>query len=282
MARYEQAESLNQVAADVLDGRIAKPATGLGTPGTTGISHQPLIARGPADRHTQGPIGTQGPVTTLYANSGSKSKKSTRKKRRKRKLDMKLRIIEAPKQSVLTNAMRKSIESDVQAELNRIAGKLKKSGARFKVDWENPAAVAPQKLDPKVLLCYVISNDSSQLNNALNLIHRSIGTNKDDAETFSKHLSNEGGVNFKRKGSLVSLSFASVARIEAYKKAGIKGLDKMFANLVLHEIGHGMDAEHEDKGVMAANQVYDSRGGVNFTFTKKSIGKIDKFLSRIK
>ena len=98
-------------------------------------------------------------------------------------------------------------------------------------------------------------------------------------EEVGEHLSNEGGVNVKEPGGLVSLSFCSVARIAKYPQNS--GLDMIFADLVLHEIGHGMDADHDDGGVMRAKTVYGSAVAAATGYSDKSVPRIDDFLARL-
>jgi hypothetical protein len=102
-----------------------------------------------------------------------------------------------------------------------------------------------------------------------------------DGQELANHVGKEAGYNAKVVGGKTSVSFMSITQLQKYKQTRGGDTNKMFANIILHEIGHGMTADHPDKGVMEAKTVYGSAGVTVIQYSKDSIDKIDAFLSTI-
>lgn len=270
MAKIRQSE-------DTLDGLIGRPPGALRNPGLVDAYEDDgpdRRLRNPA----RGPLGSR-PVAgseVQWVGSSNASGGATRKRSR---LDMKVRIIEYPAQKLLTRKVQQAIVKSVEQELNRMAGQLKQVKASFKVSWEQPTSLGQEQPVPKVLLVYVIDNSQKVIDQAIRIAEAGLSRSAVNLKEFGEHLSNEGGVNIKPANGLISLSFCSVARIAQHPSHD--GIDKMFADLVLHEIGHGMDAEHEDGGVMNSKQFYGSVVKATASYSKKSIQKFDTFLARL-
>ncbi|MEM1436457.1 MAG: hypothetical protein AAGG11_20575 [Pseudomonadota bacterium] len=271
MVKSRQTDQTDHAAG----GLIGRPASGPTGPGLVDTYRADVLDRITGDQ-ARGPL--DGPASAgtgvLWVGSSNAAGKATSKRKR---LNMKVRIIEYPAQKILTNAVQRSVVKRVQKELDRLAGELKNVKARFSVKWDQPKSLQLEKLVPEVLLVYVIDSSQKVMDQAIRIAETGLSRSAVKPSVIQEHYQKEGGFNIKPVNGLVSLSFCSVGKIP--KNPGFTAADQIFADMVLHEIGHAMDAEHGDGGVMRRSQVYPS--AVEAKYSKKSVPKIDAFLDRL-
>lgn len=246
---------------------------------STGI-HPGKIYAGEGLFNTPGPVGVNDAAarTALFIDDDKHSKSAPR---RRTGLKMKVEIIEHPNLSFFTDRDRTEIKTGVSSELKRIKTQLTKSKAEFTVSWTQPKTLPLSAATPKVLLVYVVENSQDSIQQAIRIAEAALPDGTIDGQELATHVSKEAGYNAKVVGGKTSVSFMSITQLQKYKQTRGGDTNKMFANIILHEIGHGMRADHLDKGVMEAKTVYGSAGVAVIQYSRGSIDKIDTFLSTI-
>ncbi len=164
--------------------------------------------------------------------------------------------------------------------MSRISKKFTNTHADFDVSWSQPRSRPTSAATPKTLNVFMIQNTEASINGAVETARNLLPGYKIDGQEIAKHVANEGGFNIKGKGRKTSVSFVSTTKLESHRDPSF-GANNILANIILHEIGHGMGAKHDDQGLMLATAVYSSVGNKVGKYTESSILKIDGFLSTL-
>jgi hypothetical protein len=206
-------------------------------------------------------------------------------------------IVEAVKDGIFTKTLRKAAERKVASELLRVAKRAKHSKPKFSVSWHTSSG---QKAlaSPTTLVVYVVRRSAGA--QAFKLVQRHLAVPaKQETEIrkrLGKSMQHEGGYNFKFGSSRKSVSFAGVDGFEkllrevgssdtgkfvafthAHALKVQRDLGTQLAWVILHELGHAMDASH-GKGLMSPSSAVASQVGADQHFTLTSQQEIDSWL----
>ncbi len=221
-------------------------------PGTV-LTHAPGV-----HRSAPGPVGVTPPSSTGGGAGGQAVAKAVSAVKA-----LRIIIVEVGSNK-LTEEVRTWVKKEILAELKSVTDNSGKAMVKkgFKLSWEKSMSGADvAKLGRGDYVAYLVAK-KSDAEGAMELAKRHVSIapsqEKETTEHVVSQMKSEGGVNIRADGKNISivaldrfeLSLTRTDLPASVRKDYMPRVARRLAEIFLHELGHGMNAEH-DTGIMA-------------------------------